>query len=112
MNKTPLEQAEQILTEMDHVISLPDMRSAVARIEHFRGLLEALRNTVTYQRGYRAEHERLIELVSKLLACLTSQSPDMKRAIREVEGLRDARRELIEYIEAAKKSVVKSGVPS
>jgi hypothetical protein len=36
----------------------------------------------------------------------------MKRAIREVPGLRDARRDLIEYIERAKMSLVKSGVAS
>jgi uncharacterized protein YdiU (UPF0061 family) len=109
---TPLEQAEIFLAEIDRIISLPGVQSATQRIEYFKAFAEAFRNTVKYQQGYRLEHEQLIALVSKLLECLTSQSPDMKRAIREVPGLRDARRELIEYIERAKMSIVQSGVAS
>jgi uncharacterized protein YdiU (UPF0061 family) len=112
VSTTPLEQAELFLAEMDAILLLPGTESATRRIEHFRHFATAFHNTVKYQQGYRLEHEQLIALVSKLLDCLTSQSPDMKRAIREVPGLRDARRDLIEYIERAKMSLVKSGVAS
>lgn len=112
MTQTPLEQAEIFLAEMDSILTLPTMQSAAHRIDRFRSFAEAFRNTVKYQQGYRLEHEQLIALVSRLLACLTSQSPDMKRATREVPGLRDARRDLIEYIERAKMSLVQSGVAS
>lgn len=111
MPHTPLVQAEILLVEIDEILSLPNVQSAERRILRFRHFAEAFRETVKYQQGFRLEHEQLIALVSRLLEPLTSHSPDMKRAIREVPGLRDARRELVEYIERAKMSVAAKGTP-
>jgi len=99
VDKTPLEQAEVILREVDEILLLPATESATKRIGKFRELAQTLRTTVAYEQGMRTEFQQLIALVSPLLEAITQDSPHVSRAIREIPGLREARRNLVDYIE-------------
>lgn len=99
---TPLENAETFLREVDEILALPPVASASKRIGKFKELAQCLRELTHMQRGFEDEQKLLISLVAPLLEVISRHSPNIHRAIREEPGFREARANLVAYINKGK----------